>query len=800
MKTNRFMSTLLLLPLAGFVGQASAGATTGLPAHNASLQADANQPATTGSAVTEKALVWLEQQVTSGGCCSTPPPPNEVGDEFGIRVAVQGDLAVIGAPNAEVSGLEHAGKAFVFRRLEGSWQLAATLTASVPGFQWLFGSDVAIVDADTLLIASSEQGTVPDNENNGAVYVFQKLEDGTWNQIQKFTSSDVVRYDQFGSSIDVDGKTAVIGAKYADPGGKAQAGAAYVFAEAADGTWNQMVKLVADDGAATDQFGRSVAISGDTVLIGSYWHEVHGQALQGAAYVFTKENGVWPLTQTQELVADDGHSNDQFGWAVALDDGVALISAPFNMGNTGAVYAFVESNGEWAQSSKLTPETDFSSDLFGTTLFFEDGIALIHGPAPDDRGAKRDAVFIYKRSGGQWQSIEALISTNDDAYNDSFGDSMAWDNGTMLIGDSHVYADAALTGVAYFYSRANLDLTLDAPATAEPGDNYDSTITLANNASISSPVVSIVAPVPENATYVTAEPTQGDCSSADGILTCDLGQLTGNGSAEVKVTLMAADAAPNEIVNSASVAHSTPELTADVTSVIDDAPVASDDDIVVEENGSVLDSLHATDLNDDLLTYSFISKPAHGSVVLNNATTGAYLYQPNADYTGTDSFTFKANDSYADSNTGTINITVRSVNAAPRVGNLSVGTQAGTAVSGTFKATDANNGDTLTFSIVTPPEHGSVKLDDSHEGTFTYTPESGFSGKDSFAYKANDGEADSNVGSVTVTVQAESTSGNGTGTSSSGGGGGGAAAPLQILLLGWLALAAGRKSRKGGVL
>jgi hypothetical protein len=176
------------------------------------------------------------------------------------------------------------------------------------------------------------------------------------------------------------------------------------------------------------------------------------------------------------------------------------------------------------------------------------------------------------------------------------------------------------------------------------------------------------------------------------------------------------------------------------------APVANDQSVTTAEDTSAAVTLTASDANlGDTLTYSVISGPAHGSL---NGTAPNLTYMPVANYYGADSFTFVANDGQVNSNVATVSITVSPVNDAPVANNQSVTTVAGTAVAVTLTASDVDNG-SLTYNVVNGPAHGSLS------GTapiLTYTPNAGFTGGDSFTFKANDGALDSNAATVSITV------------------------------------------------
>jgi YVTN family beta-propeller protein len=185
--------------------------------------------------------------------------------------------------------------------------------------------------------------------------------------------------------------------------------------------------------------------------------------------------------------------------------------------------------------------------------------------------------------------------------------------------------------------------------------------------------------------------------------------------------------------------------TATVSIKVNAPPVANNQSVVTNKDVAKAITLTATDADGDPLTYSIVSGPSHGT--LGTLTGATVTYTPASGYTGSDSFTFKANDGSADSNTATVFI---KVNAPPVANNQSVTTNMNTAKAITLTALDAE-GDPLIYSIVAGPSHGTLSGTPSN---LTYTPASGYSGADSFTFKVNDGNADSNTATVSIKVNA----------------------------------------------
>jgi len=182
-------------------------------------------------------------------------------------------------------------------------------------------------------------------------------------------------------------------------------------------------------------------------------------------------------------------------------------------------------------------------------------------------------------------------------------------------------------------------------------------------------------------------------------------------------------------------------------------PMADTQSVTTNEDTAKAITLTANDLDGDMLTYSIVTSPAHGSL---SGTHPNVTYTPVANYNGSDSFTFKANDGTMDSNIATVSIAVNAVNDAPVANSQSMTTNQNTAKAITLTANDVD-GNTLTYSIVTSPAHGSLS------GTLpnvTYTPVANYSGSDSFTFQVNDGIANSNIATVSITVSPQSSSNN----------------------------------------
>jgi len=364
-------------------------------------------------------------------------------DQFGYSVSVSGDTAVIGARYEDTGGSD-AGAAYVFTRSGGSWTQQAKLMASDAQSSDRFGGSVA-VSGDTAVIGASNADA--GGSGAGAAYVFTRT-GGSWTQQAKLMASDAQANDNFGYSVAVSGDTAVIGAPYEDTGGS-DAGAVYVFTRTG-GSWTQQAKLMASDAQANDNFGYSVAVSGDTAVIGARL-EATGGSGAGAAYVFTRTGGSW--TQQAKLMASDAQVNDYFGWSVAVSGDTAVIGAQFEDtggSGAGAAYVFTRTGGSWTQQAKLMASDAQANDNFGYSVSVSGDTAVIGARLEDTGGSGAGAAYVFTRTGGSWTQ-QAKLMASDAQANDVFGWSVAVSGDTAVIGAPYEDTGGSDAGAVYVF-------------------------------------------------------------------------------------------------------------------------------------------------------------------------------------------------------------------------------------------------------------------------------------------------------------------------------------------------------------
>jgi hypothetical protein len=420
------------------------------------------------------------------------------GDEFGRSVAVSGDTVVVGAwaEDSNATGINGnqadnsaslAGAAYVFVRNGTTWTQQAYLKASNTGADDNFGTSVA-ASGDTVVVGAPQEdssavginGNQTDNtaSQSGAVYVFVRS-GTTWTQQAYLKASNTGVFDYFGVSVAASGDTVVVGAfqeasnaigingNQAD-NSAADSGAAYVFVRSGT-TWTQQAYLKASNTNANDQFGWSVAASGDTVVVGANGEDSNATGVNGnqadnsanfagAAYVFVRSGTTW--SQQAYLKASNTDPGDFFGFSVAASGDTVVVGAYLeasnaigingnqadnSLSNAGAAYVFVRSSGVWTQQAYFKASNTNAGDDFGYSVsasgdtvvvgaYLEASNAMgVNGNQTDNSANFAGAAYVFLRSAGVWSQQGYLKASNTGA-SDFFGFSVAVSGDTVVVG------------------------------------------------------------------------------------------------------------------------------------------------------------------------------------------------------------------------------------------------------------------------------------------------------------------------------------------------------------------------------
>ena len=325
------------------------------------------------------------------------------GDQLGGSISLSGDTLVTGARSDDSS----TGAAYAFRRGAGGWSQEQKLTGSGTGPQDWFGAGVSI-DGDVIVSGAPDPfDPFGPASGPGDVFVFRRT-GVTWSQEDTFTSGDGQTLDQFGFSVSVSGTRAAVGARGDEPSGPGArfngTGSAYVFTESG-GNWTEQDKVTASDAASGDGFGHAVHLDGDVLVVGA-----PGKTGGGAVYVFRRSGSNW--NQEQKLTASDAAASDEFGYSVSVSGDVLVIGAYQNDDggtDSGSAYVFRRTAGTWNEEQKLLASDDAADDFFGTAVDIE-GEDVLVGAWGENSGA--GAAYRFGKPAASWVQSAKLTRPN----------------------------------------------------------------------------------------------------------------------------------------------------------------------------------------------------------------------------------------------------------------------------------------------------------------------------------------------------------------------------------------------------
>lgn len=368
-------------------------------------------------------------------------PNAQQGDQFGQAVAVQGNVAVVGAPN-EASGI---GAAYVFEKTTTGWQLSQKLIADpTPGS--FFGASVAI-DGDRIVVGA--HGDFNADVAAGAAYVFVRAAT-KWTPEGKLIGSENTAFDNFGISVAIKGDTIVCGAFGNSDLNQTEVGSAYVFRRI-NSLWLQQQELTASNPASLARFGISVAMNDDTIAVGADGDSELG-FFSGAVYVYTFDGSNW--IQQQKLRAQDPSESASFGFHIAMSGDTLVVGAPQDQVGThtlGAAYVFTRGSHGWLQDRKLVAKDSDAFDGFGLRVAVSADTIAVGSVNDHDAALFGGAAYVYMRNGQSGWSLHEKLFASDAAQNDAFGCAVAVSNNTVMIGALGKSDVAPNAGAAYIY-------------------------------------------------------------------------------------------------------------------------------------------------------------------------------------------------------------------------------------------------------------------------------------------------------------------------------------------------------------
>ncbi len=397
----------------------------------------------------------------------------DAGDLFGRSVAISGDTVVVGAPGEDGDGIAAsgtsdgtngdptdnsiatAGAAYVFVRSGGGWAQQAYLKGVVypfiaPAVNDGFGASVAIV-GDTIVVGASGK-----TSNKGAAFVFTRS-GGSWSaapvRLLAYPTPD--ESGSFGLSVGISGDTIVVGA-IDSPAPGSYIGRACVFVRTGT-NWSLQANLQASNPESLDAFGSSVAISGETLVVGapnegSSETGTEGTGANnnspqsGAAYVFIRAGGFW--SQQAYVKASNTGQYDRFGTSVALEGNTLVVGANLEgsatqevngdqsdnsqLGN-GAAYVFERNGDSWRQTTYLKAFERSVHSGFGGSVGLSGNRIVVGAPYETGEFGESGAAYTFERTGASWKPFASLRASHPDA-SDDFSSSVAISGNTVVVG------------------------------------------------------------------------------------------------------------------------------------------------------------------------------------------------------------------------------------------------------------------------------------------------------------------------------------------------------------------------------
>lgn len=331
-------------------------------------------------------------------------------DNFGETLDLSGDTLIVGAPRKDFS----VGAAYVFVASGSTWQQQTRLFGQNPQGLSVFGLSV-VIDGNVAAVAGRGSST-----GFGIVSIYERT--GTvWTLQDEVSASDEAVGDGFGNSIDLDGSTLVVGAPFDNDNATSNSGSVYVY-ERTGTTWIERDKLTASAPFPDDQFGGSVALDGDRVVIGA--PRSNAPEFAPTAYVFSRSGTEW----SQEIrLLGDGQPNTLFGSCVSVYGDSVLIGAPDAADREGRVFSYRWTGAVWVEEATLAP-SDVGSGRFGSSSSRDDDRVCISAPGAD---LSRGACYLFTRTGTSWRQ-ELRHTVDSLAGLDLFGSAVALEGERLI--------------------------------------------------------------------------------------------------------------------------------------------------------------------------------------------------------------------------------------------------------------------------------------------------------------------------------------------------------------------------------
>ena len=301
----------------------------------------------------------------------------------------------------------------------------------VPGFGWsvaltapheFASADIAVIGA----ARDHEKGDL-----SGSAYVFERNRN-TWKQQEKLIGKDTAEQDNFGWAVAADRNIAVVGAPGYDDAGSGS-GSAYVF-EYRGLKWRETAKLVPKDLDRSAALGTSVLVQMDTIIVGAPKQTYNNVRFTGVAFVFRRDGERWVEDGT--LSAVDADKSDGFGTSIAISGETVVVGAPLadtaRGKDAGAAYVFVRDGGGWKQEAKLNSTDSKKADQFGFSVAIEGHNIIVGAKTRDEKEPGSGAAYSFVRTNGVWEQKQK-VAPNDPGQKINYGAWVAISNNTVIV-------------------------------------------------------------------------------------------------------------------------------------------------------------------------------------------------------------------------------------------------------------------------------------------------------------------------------------------------------------------------------
>jgi FG-GAP repeat len=355
-------------------------------------------------------------------------------DYFGNSVSISGNYAIVGSPYDDIGLNNNQGSVSIYQLSGSTWIFIQKITDVSGAANDEFGSSVFISGNYAIVGAFEDDDGATIDQGSASIY---QLSGGTWVLMNKFTGIGSTANDNFGYSVCIHGNYVIVGAAGDDNGANINQGSAFIY-QLIGGAWFFNAKIIDASGGSFDNFGFSVSISGNYAIVGANMDDIGGNMDQGSASFYQLSSGTWVLMQ--KITDVSGAANDEFGSRVSISGNYAIVGAYADDDGAnidqGSATIYQLSSGTWISMQKIKDASGSSYDYFGNSVSIS-GNYIIVGAERDDVGANIDpgSVSIYQRVGLGWQKLQYVTDPSGNAI-DFFGTTVGIDevNKRFIVG------------------------------------------------------------------------------------------------------------------------------------------------------------------------------------------------------------------------------------------------------------------------------------------------------------------------------------------------------------------------------